>query len=114
MSSLDDVIEVVLGLVLLEPQLGLEVALVVRLLQLLEEHLEVPELEDDGLVEEEPDVLLVEEGHDLGEVALLGALPVPRLPRVDSFQDAQSSEVLLERRSLHLFRKCVEFSICMT
>ena len=114
MSSLDDVIEVVLGLVLLEPQLGLEVALVVRLLQLLEEHLEVPELEDDGLVEEEPDVLLVEEGHDLGEVALLGAFPVPRLPRVDSFQDAQSPEVLLERRSLHLFRKCVEFSMCMT
>ena len=41
-SSLDDVIEVVLGLVGLEPRLCLEVALVVRLLQLLEEYLEVP------------------------------------------------------------------------
>ena len=41
-SSLDDVIEVILGLVGLEPGLCLEVALVVRLLQLLEEHLEVP------------------------------------------------------------------------
>ena len=88
MSSLDDVIEVVLGLIRLQPLLGLEVALVVRLLQFLEEDLEVPELEDDGLVKQEPNVLLVEEGLDLGEVALLGALPVPRLPRVDSFQDA--------------------------
>ena len=35
-------IEVVLGLVRLESLLGLKVALVVRLLQLLEEHLEVP------------------------------------------------------------------------
>jgi hypothetical protein len=43
--------------------------------------LEVPELPDDGLVEEEADVLLVVEGLDLGEVALLGALPVAWLTR---------------------------------
>ena len=94
MLSLDDVIEVVLGLVGLEPLLRLEITLIVRLLQLLEEDFKVPELEDDGLVEQEPDVLLVKEGLDLGEVSLLRALPVPGLPRVDSFQDAESPEVL--------------------
>ena len=94
MLSLDDVIEVVLGLVGLEPLLRLEITLIVRLLQLLEEDFKVPELEDDGLVEQESDVLLVEEGLDLGEVSLLRALPVPGLPRVDSFQDAESPEVL--------------------
>ena len=57
-------------------------------------HIWSPELEDDGLVEEESDVLFVEEGLDLGEVALLGALAVPGLPRVDPFQDAESPEVL--------------------
>ena len=94
MLSLDDVIEVVLGLVGLEPLLRLEITLIVRLLQLLEEDFKVPELEDDGLVEQESDVLLVEEGLDLGEVSLLRALSVPGLPRVDSFQDAESPEVL--------------------
>ena len=97
-------IEVVLGLVRLETLLGLKVALVVRLLQLLEEDLEVPELVDDGLVEQEPDVLLVEERLDLGEVALLSSLPIPRLSRVDSFQDAQSSEVLMGGRAILLSR----------
>ena len=104
-------IEVVLGLVRLESLLGLKVALVVRLLQFLEKDLEVPELVDDGLVEQEPDVLLVEEGLDLGEVALLSSLPIPRLPRVDSFQDAQSPKVLLSRREilLSIYRKPCRF-----
>ena len=104
LSYLDDMIEVVLGLVRLESLLGLKVALVVRLLQLLEEDLEVPELVDDGLVEQEPDILLVEEGLDLGEVALLSSLPIPRLSRVDSFQDAQSPEILLRGRVILLSR----------
>ena len=46
-ALLDDVVEVVLGLVRLEAVLGLEVALVVCLLQLLEEHLEVGRSRDD-------------------------------------------------------------------
>ena len=104
LSYLDDMIEVVLRLVRLESLLGLKVALVVRLLQLLEEDLEVPELVDDGLVEQEPDVLLVEEGLDFGEVALLSSLPISWLSRVDSFQDAQSPEVLLGRRAILLSR----------
>ena len=95
-------IEVVLRLVRLESLLGLKVALVVRLLQLLEEDLEVSKLVDDGLVEQEPDVLLVEEGLDFGEVALLSSLPIPRLSRMDSFQDTQSPEVLLGRRAIFL------------
>ena len=101
-SYLDDMIEVVLRLVRLESLLGLKVALVVRLLQLLEEDLEVSKLVDDGLVEQEPDVLLVEEGLDFGEVALLSSLPIPRLSRMDSFQDTQSPEVLLGRRAIFL------------
>ena len=87
-------IEVVLRLIRLQSLLGLKVSLVVCLFQLLEEDLEVSELVDDGLVEQEPDILLVEEGLDFGEVALLSSLPISWLSRVDSFQDAQSPEVL--------------------
>ena len=51
-------------------------------------YLEVPELVHDRLVQEEPDVLLVEEGLDLGHVALLRALAVAGLARMDALQDA--------------------------
>ena len=54
----------------------------------LSTYLEVPELVHDRLVQEEPDVLLVEEGLDLCHVALLRALAVAGLARVDAFEDA--------------------------
>ena len=81
-------VEGVLGLVGLEPVGRVKVPLGRGSLQLLEEHLEVSELPDDGLVQQEPDVLLVVEGLDPGDVALLGPFPVPRLARVDPFQNA--------------------------
>ena len=84
----DDVVEGVLGLVGLEPVRRVKVPFGRGSLQLLEKHLEVSELPDDGLVQQEPDVLLVVEGLDPGDVALLGPFPVPRLARVDPFQNA--------------------------
>ena len=50
-------------------------------------HLEVSELPDDGLMKQEPDVLLVIKGLDLGHVTLLGPFPVPRLSRMDALEN---------------------------
>ena len=94
----DDVVERVLGLVGLQPVGRVKVTLGRGPLQLFEEHLEVSELPNDGLVQQEPDVFLVVERLDPGHVALLGTLPVPRLAGVDPFQNAEPAKVLLLRK----------------
>ena len=51
-------------------------------------YLKVSELPDDRLVQEKPDVLLVIEGLNFRHVTLLSSPSVPRLPRMNAFQDA--------------------------
>ena len=57
-------------------------------------YLEFPELPDNGLVQEEPDVLLVVQGLHLAHVPLLSPLSVPWLSGENSFQDAETTEIL--------------------
>ena len=57
-------------------------------------YLELPELPNDGLVQEEPDILLVVQGLHLAHVPLLSPFPVPWLSGENSFQDAETTEIL--------------------
>ena len=90
----DNVVQAVLGLVLLQSVNSLPVLLLLGFFQLPQENFEVSELPDDWFMKQKSNVFLVVQSLNLADVAFLSSFPVSGLPWIDSFQNAEATEVL--------------------
>ena len=98
----DNVVQAVLGLVLLQSVHSLPVLLLLGFLQLSQENFEISELPDDWFMKQKSDIFLVVQGLDLADVAFLSSFPVPGLPGIDSLQNAQATKVLKQNRTSNI------------
>ena len=95
----DNVVQAVLGLVLLQSVHRLPVLLLLGFLQLSQENFEISELPDDWFMKQKSDIFLVVQSLDLADVAFLSSFPVPGLPGIDSLQNAQATKVLKQHKT---------------